>query len=189
MVHLRPKCFLRYGKKRNWIAIFCCLGVALSFSAALHGAEPALSLLPDLSFHFVCTGRARTEIETKIETLLAQYKFKVLNQGELQRQHDVHLFGTSIAAYEGNQRFVDVRSVTSGLDRYSFDLYSLPPTSHSRDLEESILHFVSENLRCEIRQVERHENDQTHADFFRTLLGRMRRLFEDADRIKGQRKA
>ena len=179
---------LNDGKKRHWIAIVCCFGAVLSYDTTLYGAQQPQSLLPDLAFHFVCKGRERAQIEGKVEAFLAQHNFKVLNQGELQRQHEVHLFNTSISAYEGDLRFVEVRSVPSAADRYSFGLYSLPPTNHARGLEENSLNFVSQNLGCEMRQVERNENDETHADFFRKLLGMMRNLFEEADQIRGLRK-
>ncbi|WJR81498.1 hypothetical protein [Bradyrhizobium sp. NP1] len=169
-------------------SLVCWLG-AVSFCSSQQIVAAQLNLLSaDLAFHFVCEGKSRGEPEKAIEPFLRASGFRVLNLAEIQRRHDVNLFDTNVIALDRDGRIIDIRSVPQAHRRYSFYLYSSPPTSHSNDLEEQILTFVSGDLGCEVRQIERHENRELQKGFYESELRRVERLFEEADRINGKRR-
>jgi hypothetical protein len=165
---------LRRRIMRSLLIMVCLLSVApLSSAEQTKAAQPSRSLSADLSFHFECKEGLRSDVEKQIEFFLRGHGFKVLNQADIQRQHNVHIF--------------DTRSVLGADRRYSFGLYSQPPTNHSVSLEQDILNFVSENLKCEIRQIARKENGEEKKEFYESELRRVQSLFEQADRINGGR--
>ena len=173
---------------RSLLVIVCLLSVApLSSAEQTKAAQRSRSLSADLSFHFECKEGLRSDVEKQIEFFLRGHGFKVLNQAGIQRQHNVYIFDTDMVALDGDQRMVEVTSVPGADRRYSFGLYSQPPTNHSASLEQEILNFVSENLKCETRQTARKENGEEQKEFYESELRRVQSLFEQADRINGGR--
>jgi hypothetical protein len=148
-------------------------------------ADPNLRLAADLALQFVCKESRRDDIEKNMEAFLKKNGFKILNLGEIQRQHDVYLIDTNIVALNGDQRMVEMRSVPLAERRYSFYLYSRPPTDRSDLLERNILSFVSESLKCDMRQIARNENGKERARFYESQVRRVEGLFDEADRING----
>jgi hypothetical protein len=168
--------------------------VCLLCVAVLFGAEQAIAaqssgvLLPDIAFHFVCKEAPRGDIERRMEAFLRRSGFKVLNVADVQRQHDAYISDTNIVALDGDRRITEIRSVPGADRRYSLNLYSQPPTNHFSSLEEDILHFVSEDLKCETRQIARKENGEEQRGFYESQVRRVQGLFEEADRINGGRR-
>jgi hypothetical protein len=179
---------LRRRIMRSLLIMVCLLSVApLSSAEQTNAAQPSRSLSADLSFHFECKEGLRSDVEKQIEFFLRGHGFKVQNQADIQRQHNVHIFDTNMVALDGDRRMIEVRSVLGADRRYSFGLYSQPPTNHSVSLEQDILNFVSENLKCETRQIARKENGEEKKEFYESELRRVQSLFEQADRINGGR--
>jgi hypothetical protein len=171
----------------NYVVV-CLLGLN-SLCAAEHTLAGQLvrSLLPDLSFHYVCKAGLRGDIEKRTQLFLRANGFRVLNLADIQHQHDIHFFDTNILALDRDQRMIEIRSVPRADQRYSFGLYSQPPTSHSVALERDILNFISVDLGCESRQIRRNQNREEQKEFYESELRRARGLFEEADRINGGR--
>jgi hypothetical protein len=156
------------------IAIFV-FGIAPAYGVELLSA--------DLAFNFVCKETPRDDVERQTELFLKARNFKVLNLARIQHEHSFHLFDTNIAALDQDRRIVDMKSVPGSDQTYSFYLYSRPPTNHSASLEDSILDFVSDTLKCNTRQIERHENEKERQEFYESQVRRVEGLFEEADRI------
>jgi hypothetical protein len=143
-------------------------------------------LSADLAFHFVCKEALRGDLEKAIEQFLRSDGFRVLKLTVLQRQRDAVGFETNVVALDHDQRMIEIRSVHGADQRYSVALYSRPPTNHLASLERDILEFVSEHLKCENRQVQRHDNSEEQKDFFESEVRRVQNLFEEADRMNGR---
>ena len=169
--------------RRLFVMVACTLASASLNSAVAD--QSSRSILPDLSFHFVCREERRDETERRIEVYLAAKEFKVLNQADIQHRYDIHLFDTNMVALDRNQRMVEIRSVPGAHARYSFYLYSRPPTNHLVSLENDILRFISENLRCENRQIARNENALEAREFYDSEIQTLESLFDEADRFNG----
>jgi hypothetical protein len=167
-----------------FVILVYALGSALLTTTL--AAQPSGSIAADLSFHFVCREKRRGEIERRIEAYLETKKFRVLNQADIQRRHDVHLFDTNLVALDQDQRMIEIRSVPRADARYSFYLYSRPPTNHLISLEADILRFISENLNCETRQIARNANGPEVRKLYNSEIRRVKSLFDQADRINGR---
>jgi hypothetical protein len=174
---------------RSVFMVMACGLIIVQLSSANRtiAAQSSRLLLANFSLHFVCKGEPRDDVENSIELFLVAKNFKVLNQADIQRQHDVHLFGTSMVALDRDLRMIEIKSVPGADQRYSLYLYSRPPTNHSA-LEEEILNLISKNLRCETRQVARKENRVEQKEFYESEIRRVKSLFEEADRINGRRR-
>jgi hypothetical protein len=174
---------------RSLFVMVCFLCIAPLCSAEQSVAvQSSRTLLADLSLHFICKDGSRSEIEKRMESFLIGNAFRVLNLADIQRQHDVHIFDTNMVALDPDRRMIEIKSVPGADGRYSFYLYSQPPTNHSPSLEGNILSFISENMKCEARQVARKENGEEQKEFYESELRRVRNLFEEADRINGGRR-
>jgi hypothetical protein len=166
---------------------FLCVAVLFGVEQAI-AAQSSRMLLPDIAFHFVCKKAHRGDIERRMKAFLKGDGFKVLNVADVQRQHDAYISDTNMVALDSDRRIIEIRSVP-GVDwRYSFSLYSRPPTNHLSSLDEDILHFVSEDLQCETRQIARKENGEEQKEFYESQVRRVQGLFEEADRISGGRR-
>lgn len=172
----------------HFLVMMICLLISSSCSAGQLGATQPTHLNADMSFHFVCRQNSRPGIEKDIELFLRSGGFRGLNQGEIQRQHNVHILDTSIVALDGNNKMIEVRSVPGADSRFAFYLYSEPPTKHFSSFESEILNFVSNRLGCEIRQLARKENEEEQRDSYQSELRRIERLLENADQFDGNRR-
>jgi hypothetical protein len=174
---------MRYLAMAVWL-----LSVVLQFGASRTiAAQPVGPLFADLSFHFVCENASRLDVEKRVETFLMEQHFKVLNRAAIQRRYDVHIFDTSMVALDDDLRMVEMKSVPGADRRYSFYLYSRPPTNHVFPFEENILRFISENLQCQPRQIARKENEASQRELYDSEIRRVKNLFEEADRFEGRR--
>ena len=174
---------------RSPFMIFCVLSTMYLLGVErVIAAQPIRMLSADLAFHFICRETQRVDIENRLESLLRERGFRVLNQARIQRQHDVHIFDTNIVALNQNQGMIEVKSVPGADRRYVFYLYSEPPTKHATSFEGEILSVISEDLKCETRQVTRKENAEERRELYESELRRVQRLFEDAEKIEGGRR-
>jgi hypothetical protein len=176
------------GKRTSALTVFF-LGLATFFALdRANFAQSEVLLEPDLAFILVCAHTARSDVEAKTELFLRGHGFRVLNLADIQRQHNVHLLDTSMEGAKQDQATIHIISVPSAGSRYAFTLHSRPPTSHLNDFEDAILNFVSKELECEARQVQRHDNGKERQQYFDADLKRIENLFEEADRINGERR-
>ena len=148
-------------------------------------AQSNRHLHADLAFNFVCKKDSRDAVERRMESFLKERDFRVLNLADIQRRYDVHLFDANMVALDSDQRMIDVRSIPGADWTYSFFLYSPPPTNHSFAFEADILSFVSENLKCQTRQIARSENGSEQKEFYDSQVRRVKGLFQEADRFRG----
>ena len=177
------------GGKLTIASAVLCAGLATFFT--LEWPNPAQSaevLSADLTFHFVCSHTARSDVETKTEQFLRGNGFRVLNLAELQHRHNFHFLDTDMKGTRYGQAIIEMVSVPSGHSRYAFALYTRPPTSRLSDLEDAVLRFVSNELGCQTRQIERRDNGKERQQYFDSRLKRIGNLFEQADRINGERR-
>ena len=147
-------------------------------------------------------GRVQNLFEKKPIAIPVNYyekRSECVNFASLQRQRDADAFETNVVALDRDQRMIEIRSVPGAGQRYSFALYSRPPTNRLASLERDILEFISERLKSVNRQVQRHENSEEQRDFFEIEAGQnlflpivlyqcegFRILFEEADRMNGR---
>jgi hypothetical protein len=122
-----------------------------------------------------------------METFLREKDFRILNRAALERERGIRpLIAVNIVALDADLRMITVNSVPG---RYVIvKLTSAPPTRHSTDLEDSLQRFIVEGLRCEIRRVTRSENDSGTRPLFESEVGRVKDLFLQDERAKGQRR-
>lgn len=155
-------------------------GVKLASAEELHA---------DLTFQFVCERQSREEIEGDIEVFLKGQAFKVLNLADVQHRHGYNFLETHMMALDDAGRLVEIVSVpTRKGRRYAFVLNTRPPTNHSVAFEEEALRFASDKLGCESRQIARHENGPEKQPFFDHEVRRFENLFEEAERLNGERR-
>ena len=121
----------------------------------------------------VCKDRDSLTLEGPIEGFLRREGFRVLNRASIQRSYgrpsgiDVDIFGL-----DKKRRLVKFRSLPAPKDvvrlqgYYSVEFRTPPPTQRASEIEDALLKFVSDELRCEIRQVNRDENGADAADLY-----------------------
>lgn len=154
--------------------------------ASLAGcSKPMASQRPDLSFWFRCEQRATPELEKKIESFLLSKGFRVLNLGALQREANVAVFDLNIVALDAASRTIDVHAFKETPGSQNLGLYSLPPTKHDAELEDSLLAFASQSLGCTTDQVARNSNVQEAAEMHNWNVRRIEGLFTQAAELKG----
>jgi hypothetical protein len=177
------------GGKQTIPSAVLYVGLATFFALEWPNSAQSIEILaPDLAFHFVCSPHtARSDVEMKTELFLRANSFRVLNLAKIQHRHNLHSFDTDMKGARDDQVIIEMISVPSGSSRYSFVLFSRPPTSRLSDLEDAVLKFVSNELDCETRQIKRSENGTERQQYFDSLLKRIGNLFEQADRINGER--
>lgn len=177
------------GGKQATTSAVLCVGLATFFMFAwANFARSTEVLAADLAFHFVCSHTARSDVEAKAELFLRGNGFRVLNLAEVQHRHNFHFFDTHMEGMRDDQATITMTSVPSGHSRYSFALYSRPPTSRLSDLEDAILKFISKELECQTRQIQRMENGRERQQYVDAHLKRVGNLFEQADRINSERR-
>jgi hypothetical protein len=162
--------------------------LAACFLAPAGAAADPNRLLPDLAFHFTCSELNRDAVEDRLGEFLRGKKFRVLNLGRLQRQHGVYLNDLRISGIDDQRRIFDADSFRTSPGRYAVSLVSAPPTTRAPELENALLTFVSEDLKCNVRQVSRNENPADAAAFHAREIARIENLFRQADEISGGRR-
>jgi len=158
------------------------LFAGLNCSAA---GQDVQQLSPDLSFHFVCNNGFA---EARAESFLIDRGFKVLNLGEIRRQHGMPPFDTKIVALDSSKRLIEITSAPGKDERYAFYVYSEPPTRHSTLLEDDALKFFSQEIGCETRQIARNQNSEQSKHFYESEVKRIEKLFIEAGELRGARR-
>jgi hypothetical protein len=177
------------GGKQAITSAVLCGGLATFFMLEWSNSGRSTEVLAaDLALHFVCAHTARSDVEAKTELFLRGNGFRVLNLAEVQHRHNFHFLDTQMEGMRHDQAAISMISVPSGHSRYSFALYSRPPTSRLSDLEDAILKFIPKELECQTRQIQRGENGKERQRYFDAHLKRIENLFEQADQINGERR-
>ena len=155
-------------------------------------AQPVRVLSSDLGFIMDCKDRDPSTLEGPIEEFLRRERFDVLNRASLQRRHnwfstlDVEIIGLDKA-----RRMIHFRSLPAPKNvgrlqgRYSVELRTPPPTKRAPEVEDVLLKFVADQLRCGVRQVTRQENGADVADLYENEIRRAETWFREADRLNG----
>jgi hypothetical protein len=155
-------------------------------------ARPVRVLFPDLNFLMDCKDREPLTLEGPIEEFLRRESFDVLNLAKVQRSHiwfstlDLEIIGLDKA-----RRMIHFRSLLAPKNvarlqgRYSVELRTPPPTQRASEVEDALLKFVADQLRCGVRQVTRYESGADVADLYENEIRRVKNLFSEADQLKG----
>jgi hypothetical protein len=152
------------------------------------GRADPLTLKADLAFNLICRGKDRSMLEDELEGFLKNNGFKVLNLARIQHEHQIFLLDTRIISLDENRRRVDLHSVPLTENTYSLGLKTPPPTQRVPQLENAVLKFVSDTLGCEVRDIERGQNDADALPFYEMQVKRIEDLFLQAGRLRGDRR-
>jgi hypothetical protein len=142
----------------------------------------------DLAFQFICKGRSQSALEDDFEEFLRREDFKVLNQGRIQREHEIFLLDTKIIGLDGKRRVIDIMALPHTEGRYAVTLRTPPPTQRAAQLEEALLNFVSGKLGCEVRQITRGENGADTRAYYDEHVRNIENLFRQAEQLRGERR-
>jgi hypothetical protein len=167
-----------------WRAIGLLLTMSIAcatvFSACAQQSSP--TVVADLAFHFDCKAGAYPVSDKAVEQFLQSRGFKVLNvvQARRERKMDPMLSDLFIDGIDQQQRMIRFMAEPLTHGSYSVTLYTRPPTEHATDLEDALLAFVSQTLKCHVRQVARRENgleaQGAYSDFFKKREDSFRQL-------------
>lgn len=158
-----------------------CIYSAVSFAdAAVREA--------DLSFHFACPNRSLSIVEANIERFLRREGFKVFNKGRIQKEHSIYLFDLEIFGLDERHRILTFHSLPPVEGQYTVRLNTPPPTIRATKLEDDLLKFVAETLRCDVREVSRGMNGAGAAAFHNHQVERIEDYFRQAERLRGERR-
>ena len=158
---------------------------SLCWSAFDAAGQHMISLNPDLSFLFDCTGGSYPPADDAIEHLLQDQGFRVLNKVRLAAKHRVEFpYALYIVGIDSQRRMVVFMSLPFPRGTYSLVLNSPPPTQHATSLEDSLLTFVSRDLGCKIRQTRRDENGPDARDFYDKTFKIREGWFRQADEME-----
>ena len=159
------------------------IGGALLLLTALYAqAQDGQTIRADLAFHFDCKAEADPPSDGTTERFLEKLGFRVLNKVRLARQQRVmHPFTLDIVAIDDQRREITFMGFPTSPGTYSVGFYSPPPTRHSTELEDALLTFVSSQLGCSVRQIERHENGEEVRSFYDKLFKIREGWFQQAE--------
>jgi hypothetical protein len=151
-----------------------CSVVALAALFALSGCGREEKLAPDFAFNFTCHGERYPASETAIEKFIASHGFTAFNEERVRRQYNLPMYPLAIDGFDVRRRMLDFRGINekSGdkpepvASIYSVGLYSPPPTRHDTNLENAMLAFVTNTLKCEVSHVSHASNGAERAAFF-----------------------
>lgn len=144
---------------------------------------PGQVLSPDSAFLFDCKGEDKSVLETNIEGFLLSKGFRVLNLGKIQREHKIHTLETDIIGLDQKRGIIEFVSLPSSKGTYSVGFTSRPPTRRSFDIDESLLAFTKNKLKCEIRQRSGGENGMETKRFYDAEVQRIEGLFLEAKEL------
>lgn len=148
---------------------------------AFAGCEPHTATEhADLSFAFTCSERGNAALEQKIQDFLTAKKFKVLNQGAIQRAHGAMIYDLQITAIDDRNRIIDVVAFPSTAGRQNIELYSPPPTVRDEPLEDALIKFASVELGCAVANVSHNSNDISARELHDWNVRRIQGLFDEA---------
>jgi hypothetical protein len=140
-----------------------------------------------------CKDRDPSTLEGLIEEFLRRESFDVLNLASVQRRHNrFSTLDLEIIGLDKAQRKIHFRSLLSPENvvrlqgRYSVELRTPPPTQRVPEVEDALLKFAADQLRCGVRQVTRKENGADVADLYENEIRRLKNLFREADQLNGQ---
>jgi hypothetical protein len=143
--------------------------------------------LSDLAFNFICKDRLRASLENNIETFLKLEGFKVLNRARIQREHNIFVFDLDIVGVDEKKRMIAITSLPPEKNWYTVRFRTPPPTRRAPDIEDALLKFVSDDLRCETHHVSRGENGADAVEFYDRELKAVENMFREADQLEGKR--
>lgn len=131
-------------------------------------------LAPDYAFNFRCKGAAYPASEAAIETFLTSHGFTAFDEERVRRQYRLTMYPLAIDGVDKRRRMLDFRGINEKTTDepvpkatvYSVGLYSPPPTRHDAVLEQAMLAFVQNGLKCEVSQVSRYTNGAEVLSFF-----------------------
>jgi hypothetical protein len=149
------------------------------------GATAADGLSADLAFHFQCDGVAYPVHDEAIEIFLASHGFRVLNKRRLQQEHSVApLYELSIVGIDSRRRAVHLQAYAHQQGVYWLRLQTPAPTRRSPELEDALLAFVADTLRCRVSQVTRGENGEGARELFEETFRLYEGWFRQADELR-----
>lgn len=133
-----------------------CSNIRGAFSSQSNGY-----LYADMTFKMDCEKSQHAQLEQKIEVFLRKEGFSVLGYDQLEhyRLLDMRLVGL----YQNKhviefQHAIEPHSPPDFPRRYGVVLWTEPLTPRASELESKLERFASEELKCEVRFVERREN-------------------------------
>jgi hypothetical protein len=156
-------------------------------------AQAVRVLSSDLGFIMACKDRDPSTLEGPIEEFLRREGFDVLNRASLQRRHNwFSTLDLEIIGLDKARRMIHFwshpapKTVARLQGYYSVELRTPPPTQRAPEVEDAVLKFVADQLRCGVRQVTRQENGADVADLYENEIRRVENLFREADQLNGR---
>jgi hypothetical protein len=143
-------------------------------------AQQSSSFYADLAFHFDCKGELTVSHEEAIERFLKEKGFTVMNVVRARRERKMepmpqHIF---IDGIDSERRRIRVAANWGTFGSYNVGFYTPPPTKRAKSLENAILTFVADELKCQARQISRNENGpekrEVYDRSFRRIESRIR---------------
>lgn len=174
-------------KPRPWLGVIALSAAALVSAGSVHAQTPR-TLRADMALIVQCEQRASSQLETQIEGFLRLAGFKVLNAGQVQREHGVRVFELHVFGLEGKERLLDFLTLPQTQGRYAVTLYSRPPTVRAASLEQGVEAFIAKDMKCRVDQTTRGENPAEALDLFEDQMRRRERLFVQAEELKSKGK-
>ena len=136
---------------------------------ALSGcADPLQTVSADLAFWFDCGEGTDPPSSQAIERFLRDNSFAVVDVVRFRREQNLPPMSQTlfIDGIDTQQRMINFVGSPNKKGSYSADLYTPPPTRRSADLEEAILTFVSNQLKCNVRQISRKVNSSERREYY-----------------------
>jgi hypothetical protein len=151
--------------------------LVLLLPLSLAGCERQRELAPDIAFNFRCKGAAYPASEPAMESFLIAHGFAAFNEERVRKQYNLRLYPLAVDGFDKKKRILDFRGINEKAgDKpepiatiYSVGLYSPPPTAHDAALEQAMLDFVANDLKCAISQVSHGTNGPERVAFFATV--------------------
>jgi hypothetical protein len=165
-------------------AISLLLGIAcmctISFCAS---GQQNGTFFADLAFHFDCKGDAYPVSDRVIEQFLQDRGFTALDVVRVRRDRKMApmLSELFIDGIDRQQRMIRFMADPPRRGSYVVLLNTPPPTHHDADLEEALLAFASNTLKCHVREISRRENDIDARHAYNEYFKKVEEQFRQAE--------
>jgi hypothetical protein len=178
------------SRVRRRIARIVMSGATIAFGAS-GCTDEYRSFSADLAFNFDCEEGAQPRLTKAIEALLKEQGFKIGNVVQSRHERNLPPMGMKlfIDGIDHQKRMISFIAFPSIPESavgerarlppnrppadtsYSVAFYTPPPTQRAEDLETTILAFVSDKLKCRVRQVSRHSNGPEKRAYYDYVFG------------------
>lgn len=152
----------------------------LAVMAPIDAAARTDSLAPDLAINFSC---ATPPSESAIEDFLKQHRFVVANYERVRRSLGLGFYPLEIDSLDARNweiHFIGLRAPPGEKILFSAGAYSPPPTQYDRRLEDAVVAFVSQTLKCAVTSTDRGDNGPEARGLFDQMLSMQKNRMHEA---------